>query len=182
MPTTVCEQPNEEAWHEKTLVLGGRYRRNDAIVNKLRRSLAAAEWRITIVALRTTRIGTNRDTCSCYSAPFTPLDQVTRSRHTFLPEAVDFVVGQVDLIDADARTVALAGGKLLPDHYLVIATGVTPRPDQTPGALGAQWRTSIGRFVVHTTDLPIKCPVAPLEFTFLADEYFRRRGFVIGSR
>ena len=33
-----------------------------------------------------------------------------------------------------------------------------------------------GRFVVHITDMPIKCPVAPLEFTFLADDYFRRRG------
>jgi sulfide:quinone oxidoreductase len=63
--------------------------------------------------------------------------------------------------------------------------------------LGEQWRRSIfdfysldgaealagalktfdgGRFVVHITDMPIKCPVAPLEFTFLADDYFRRRG------
>jgi sulfide:quinone oxidoreductase len=33
-----------------------------------------------------------------------------------------------------------------------------------------------GRFVVHITDMPIKCPVAPLEFTFLADDHFRRRG------
>jgi sulfide:quinone oxidoreductase len=24
--------------------------------------------------------------------------------------------------------------------------------------------------------MPIKCPVAPLEFCFLADDYFRRRG------
>jgi sulfide:quinone oxidoreductase len=33
-----------------------------------------------------------------------------------------------------------------------------------------------GRVVVHITDMPIKCPVAPLEFTFLADAYFRQRG------
>ena len=33
-----------------------------------------------------------------------------------------------------------------------------------------------GRLVVHITDMPIKCPVAPLEFTFLADAYFRERG------
>ena len=33
-----------------------------------------------------------------------------------------------------------------------------------------------GRIVVHITDMPIKCPVAPLEFTFMADAYFRRRG------
>jgi sulfide:quinone oxidoreductase len=81
--------------------------------------------------------------------------------------------------------------------YLVIATGVTPCPAETPGMLGTEWRKSIfdfysfdgakalataledfdgGRFVVHITDMPIKCPVAPLEFTFLADDYFRRRG------
>ena len=33
-----------------------------------------------------------------------------------------------------------------------------------------------GRLVVHITEMPIKCPVAPLEFTFLADAYFTDRG------
>jgi sulfide:quinone oxidoreductase len=33
-----------------------------------------------------------------------------------------------------------------------------------------------GRLVVNVVDLPIKCPVAPLEFCFLADWYFRERG------
>jgi sulfide:quinone oxidoreductase len=33
-----------------------------------------------------------------------------------------------------------------------------------------------GKLVVHITELPIKCPVAPLEFAFLADDYFRRVG------
>jgi sulfide:quinone oxidoreductase len=33
-----------------------------------------------------------------------------------------------------------------------------------------------GRLVVHITDMPIKCPVAPLEFTFLADAWLRKRG------
>jgi sulfide:quinone oxidoreductase len=33
-----------------------------------------------------------------------------------------------------------------------------------------------GRLVVNVVDLPIKCPVAPLEFCFLADWFFRRRG------
>jgi sulfide:quinone oxidoreductase len=33
-----------------------------------------------------------------------------------------------------------------------------------------------GRLVLDVADLPIKCPVAPLEFCFLADAYFRRRG------
>ena len=33
-----------------------------------------------------------------------------------------------------------------------------------------------GRIVVNIVDMPIKCPVAPLEFCFLADSYFKKRG------
>ena len=33
-----------------------------------------------------------------------------------------------------------------------------------------------GKLVVHITEMPIKCPVAPLEFAFLADSYFEKKG------
>ena len=33
-----------------------------------------------------------------------------------------------------------------------------------------------GRLVVHVTEMPIKCPVAPLEFAFLAEAYFTDKG------
>ncbi|MDZ7848532.1 MAG: FAD/NAD(P)-binding oxidoreductase [Owenweeksia sp.] len=33
-----------------------------------------------------------------------------------------------------------------------------------------------GHLVVHIAEMPIKCPVAPLEFAFLADAYFEIRG------
>ena len=82
--------------------------------------------------------------------------------------------------------------------YLIVATGTTPRPDQTPGLDDpAIWYRSAfdfytlegsvalqkalenfpgGKMVVHITELPLKCPVAPLEFAFLADSYFKKRG------
>ena len=84
----------------------------------------------------------------------------------------------------------------------MIASGTTPRPDQTPGMLGTEWRRSIfdfytldgakalaealkrfdhGRLVVHVTEMPIKCPVAPLEFAFLAEAWLRQRGSATGS-
>src|SRR5258708_17097339 len=106
------------------------------------------------------------------------------------------MLGEVDTVDADASEVHLTNGRRIGYDYLVIATGTMPRPDQTPGMLGPQWRHSIfdfysidgatslagalgrfqsGRVVVHVTDMPIKCPVAPLEFTFLAEAYFRHR-------
>ena len=178
----------------RLLVLGGGTA-GTMIVNKLRRRLDRSEWQLTVV---------DQDDAHHYQpgylflpfGTYTPR-QVTRSRHAFLPDGVEFVIGDIDAIDAANSAVSLADGRSLPYDYLVIATGVTPRPDQTPGMLGSQWRTSIfdfysldgalaltkaldrfrgGRFVVHITDLPIKCPVAPLEFTFLADDYFHRRG------
>jgi sulfide:quinone oxidoreductase len=121
---------------------------------------------------------------------------VSKPRRQFFPDGVEFVMGEIDRVDADADEVHLANGRRLGYDYLVIASGTSPRPDQTPGMLGKLWRQSIfdfysldgatalagalsrfdaGRLVVHVTDVPIKCPVAPLEFAFLADAYFRHR-------
>ena len=165
------------------------------IVNRLRRRLDADEWDITVV---------DQDDIHPYQPgylflPFGTysLKQITRSRHATLPDGVDFVIGDVDRIDAPKNTVSLVDGRTLAYDYLVIASGTTPRPDQTPGMLESEWRRSIfdfytfegskalaeapktfdhGRLVVHITDMPIKCPVAPLEFTFLADSWLRERG------
>jgi sulfide:quinone oxidoreductase len=165
------------------------------IVNKLRKHLAASEWDITVV---------DRDDIHPYQPGFLFLpfdiyspDQINRPRHAFLAHGVDLVIGEVDLIDPDAQTVSLTDGRNLGYDYLVIASGTSPRPDQTPGMLDEQWRKSIfdfytfdgsvalsralkdfdhGRLVVHITDMPIKCPVAPLEFTFLADAWLREKG------
>jgi len=165
------------------------------IVNKLRRKLPAGEWDITVV---------DRDDVHPYQpgylflpfGTYTP-DQITRPRRDQLPKGVDFVIGDVDRVDAAANIVTLADGRSLAYDYLVIASGTSPRPDQTPGMLGAEWRRSIfdfytfegaktlatalegfdhGRLVVHITDMPIKCPVAPLEFTFLAEAWLRGKG------
>ena len=179
---------------KKLLVLGAGTA-GTMIVNRLRHRLDAGEWNITVV---------DRDDVHHYQPGYLFLPfgtyspgQVTRARHTTLTDGVDFVIGDVDRVDAATSTVALADGRTLGYDYLVIASGTTPRPDQTPGMLEAEWRRSIfdfytfegskalakalqafdhGRLVVHITDMPIKCPVAPLEFTFLADAWLRERG------
>jgi sulfide:quinone oxidoreductase len=179
---------------KRLLVLGGGTA-GTMIVNKLRHRLDAAEWQITVV---------DRDDTHHYQpgylflpfGQYTP-DQITKSRHAYVCDGVEFLIGEVDRVDADANSVLLTDGKALAYDYLVIASGTTPRPDQTPGMLDGEWRRSIfdfytfegaqalaralddfegGQFVVHITEMPIKCPVAPLEFTFLADAYFRERG------
>ena len=165
------------------------------IANKLRHRLDRTDWAISVV---------DRDDEHHYQPGylFVPFggythEQVVRSRHAFLPDGVDFVVGSVDKVVPEENVVLLEGGRELPYDQLVIATGTTPRPDQTPGMLGPEWRRSIfdfytlegaealadalagfdgGRLVVHVTEMPIKCPVAPLEFTFLAEAWLRERG------
>jgi sulfide:quinone oxidoreductase len=165
------------------------------IVNKLRRKLSSAEWAITVVD----RDDEHRYQPGYLFLPFgtyTP-DQIVRKRHAFIPDGVDLVFGEIDRVDADAKIVRLEDGRTLDYDYLVIATGTTPRPDQTPGMLGEQWRKSVfdfysldgstalasamksfdhGRLVIHITEMPIKCPVAPLEFAFLADSWLREKG------
>jgi sulfide:quinone oxidoreductase len=179
---------------KKLLVLGAGTA-GTMIVNRLRRRLPAGEWNITVV---------DQDDVHHYQpgylflpfGTYTP-EQITRSRHATLSDGVDFVIGDVEVVEAASNTVALTDGRTFAYDYLVIASGTTPRPDQTPGMLEAEWRRSIfdfytlegsqalatalqtfdhGRLVVHITDMPIKCPVAPLEFTFLADAWLRERG------
>ena len=179
----------------RRLVILGGGTAGTMIANKLRRRLDDGEWRISVV---------DRDDEHHYQPGylFVPFgaysrEQVVRSRHAFLPDGVDFIVGSVDRICPDENVVVLEGGRRLPYDQLVIASGTTPRPDQTPGMLGPEWRRSIfdfytlegaeglaaalqqfdrGRLLVHITEMPIKCPVAPLEFTFLAEAWLRERG------
>jgi sulfide:quinone oxidoreductase len=106
-------------------------------------------------------------------------------------------MAEVDQILPEQRLVSLKDGSTLAYDWLIIATGTGIHPEETEGLLGAEWRQSIfdfytfegamalraalatwpgGRLVVNVAEMPIKCPVAPLEFLFLADEFFARRG------
>jgi sulfide:quinone oxidoreductase len=165
------------------------------IANRLKKLLPHGLWHIVVVD----RDDEHRYQPGYLFLPFGTYhaDDVTRSRHAFLADGVEMVLGEIDRVDTDSNHVLLADGRELGYDYLVVATGVTPRPDQTEGMLGPEWRESIhefytyegslglaqklrhwegGRLVVHVVDMPIKCPVAPLEFTFLADAYFAERG------
>src|SRR4051794_9642765 len=124
-------------------------------------------------------------------------EDIVRPRGRQLHEGIDFVESAVDRVDIDADRVELAGGRALDYDVLVIATGAVLVPEETDGLLGPGWMEKVftfyspegagaleaalatfdgGRIVVNVVDLPIKCPVAPLEFCFLADWYLRERG------
>ncbi len=120
-----------------------------------------------------------------------------RARSKTLKPGVEWVREAVQLIEADAKTVVLDNGTKQPYDLLVIASGSQIRPDETPGLADGGWRGSIfdfytldgalalrdaldtfegGRLAINIVEMPIKCPVAPLEFTFLADAFFTKRG------
>lgn len=179
----------------RRLVILGGGTAGTMVANKLRRRLARDDWQVTVVDQTDIHVYQPGFLFIPFGA-YRP-EQVVKPRHRFLHDGVNLVLGEIDRVDPSARTVTLADGGCLAYDYLIIATGTTPRPDQTPGMLGPQWRKSIfdfytldgatalaaalkdfdgGRVVVHIVDMPIKCPVAPLEFAFLAEAYFRHRG------
>lgn len=179
----------------KQLVILGAGTAGTMVANKLRRRLDEKEWAITIV---------DQDNAHHYQPGylFMPFGtykpaQIVKPRKQFIPKGVEFKIGEIDRVIPAQNHVLLANGTQLPYDQLVIATGTTPRPDQTPGLIGAEWRKSVhefytfegskslanaletwqgGRLLIHITEMPIKCPVAPLEFAFLADAYFKKKG------
>jgi sulfide:quinone oxidoreductase len=181
--------------HPKKLVVLGAGTAGTMVVNKLHRALPSEDWIITVV---------DRDDIHDYQPGYLFMafgtnspEQVRRHKKPFISKGVNVLLGEVDRVDPQARVVYLDDGRDLPYDQLVIATGTTPRPDQTPGTLGPQWHHEVGEFytyegalalrermagfnggplVVHITEMPIKCPVAPLEFTFLADDFLTKRG------
>ncbi len=162
--------------------------------NRLRKRLDPTEWAITVVDQNDAHVYQPGNLFVPFGI-YQPADLV-KPRRRFLPEGVELVLSEIDHVEPEKNLVVLADDRTLPYDFLIIATGTSPRPDQTPGMIGPEWRKSIhefytlegatalantladwqgGRLVVHIVDMPIKCPVAPLEFTFLADSYFTER-------
>ncbi len=179
---------------KKLLVLGAGTAGTMA-VNKLRPKLPADEWSMTIVDQSDTHFYQPGYLFLPFGT-YTP-DEVVKPKREFIPKGVDLVSGEIDRVVADENKVLLADGTELTYDYLVIATGTSPRPDQTPGMDEAGWRDTVhefytfegskalgeklatwegGKLVVQICEMPIKCPVAPLEFTVLADSFFDEKG------
>ena len=180
----------------KLLVLGGGTA-GTIVLNKLIKKLPKDKWEITVV---------DQDSKHIYQPgllflPFGTYEpkQIIKKRQAYFPKGISYIQAEIEKVDPQLNKVYLKDSRELDYDYLVIASGTTPRPDQTPGMSDPKlWYKSVfdfftlegsialrdalknfngGRLVVHITEMPIKCPVAPLEFTFLADAYFEKRGF-----
>jgi sulfide:quinone oxidoreductase len=178
---------------KKLLVLGAGTA-GTMVVNRLRPRLDADDWGITIVD----QSQTHYYQPGFLFIPFGIYNQkdVERPRSDFIAPGITTVCGEIELIEPTENRVKMADGTVLNYDYLVIATGTHPRPDETPGfedglgdnvhefytvdgavALAEKLKTwEGGRLVVNIMEYPFKCPVAPLEFTFLADWWFQEQG------
>ncbi|GAB5535053.1 MAG: FAD/NAD(P)-binding oxidoreductase [Rubricoccaceae bacterium] len=179
----------------KTLLILGAGTAGTVMANRLRKELDADVWDITLV---------DKDEDHLYQpgllfVPFQVYDaeRLLRPRRDFIPKGVDFVVAEVEKIEPDENRVHLTDGRQLDYDVLIVATGTTPRPEETPGLDGELWYRDAfdfytydgacalrdrlktwegGRLVIFLAESIFKCPIAPLEFAFLADAYFDERG------
>lgn len=179
----------------KTFLILGAGTGGTMVANKFAHLLDPKEWQIIIV---------DKDENHYYQPGFlfipfgiyTPNDVVKRKRD-FIPRNVKIIMSDIELIEPDKNRVKLSKHKQIINYdYLVIATGSHINPDETPGLKDGAWHKNIfdfytiegadslnrflkfwkgGRMVVNVAEMPIKCPVAPLEFLFLADWFFHQR-------
>lgn len=178
-----------------TLLILGAGTAGTMAANLLRKHLGTDDWSITVV---------DQDARHLYQPGllFIPFwmkpERVVKNRRDFLPDGVDFVEAGISRVDAQAQEVELADGRRLSYDWLIIASGTQADPTLVPGlADGSLFRDKVhefytlegsvalkkslesfeeGRILVHISEMPIKCPVAPLEFVFLVEDHFRKKG------
>ena len=174
---------------QEIVVLGGGVG-GTLVANLLARKLTRTHARITLID----RTGRHVYQPGWLYIPFggDPPEQIERDERRLLSRRVTLVVGDVAKINRDTRAIEMADGLSFPYDTLVIATGSCLAPEHLPGyAEGAHHFYSAeaalrlhaalrdfagGRILVGVAGLPFKSPAAPLEFTFLLDDYLRKKG------
>lgn len=164
------------------------------MANHLHKELSPNQWEIDIIDEQEEH----------YYQPgylFLPFDiyepeDIIKPIRDFIPHGVNLLIEKIDRIVPREQYVQMENGDRLRYDILIIATGTKIAPEETEGMQGEEWKKSVfdfytfngsldlrnklrewqgGRLVVHVTEMPIKCPVAPLEFAFLADSYFKNK-------
>ncbi|MEO8108866.1 MAG: FAD-dependent oxidoreductase [Ginsengibacter sp.] len=178
----------------KNLVILGAGTGGTIMANHLHHHLKKPDWQISIIDERKEH----------YYQPgylFLPFDMyapedIIKTVEEFIPKEVKLIKKKIDRILPSDNKIKLDGGEELIYDILIIATGAKIAPEEIEGMKGAEWQKSVfdfytfegalalrnklrewegGKLVVHITEMPIKCPVAPLEFTFLADSFFKHK-------
>jgi len=179
----------------KKLLILGAGTAGTMMANKMRKDLTTKEWTITII---------EKEKNHFYQPGylFIPFGYYSRNDIIkpglkFFSRDIDVVYNEIDRIEAGENRVFLKNGNSYDYDILIIATGTRISPEDTPGLMGELWQKSIfdfytmegaealagffktwegGNLVINIADNPIKCPVAPLEFAFYADDFFTKKG------
>jgi sulfide:quinone oxidoreductase len=178
----------------KNIIILGAGTGGTIMANHLNKKLRRDEWQISIIDEREKH----------YYQPgylFLPFDiyepeDIVKPIEKFIPKRVHLITEKIERIEAETNTVWLENKDRLQYDILIIATGARIAPEEVEGMKGKEWQKSVfdfytfegalalrnklrewqgGKLVVHITEMPIKCPVAPLEFSFLADSFFKHR-------
>ena len=163
------------------------------VAAQLNKKLNLKEWQITII---------DKDEIHHYQPGwlFIPFGVYTakdcqKPKRDFIPPGINYVADEVVGLDTSKREVQAKKGNY-PYDWLVIASGCSIVPEEVDGMM-ADWRKNIfsfytledavalrekikyfskGRLVLNIAELPYKCPVAPLEFVYMADWFFDEQG------
>ncbi len=177
----------------KKIVILGSGAGGTMVAAKLRKELSISEWQITII---------DNDEIHHYQPGwlFIPFGVYTaedcaKPKREFIPEGVDFVLDEVVGVNPDNRQVEGKQNRYDYD-WLVIASGCRIVPEEVEGMMD-DWLGDVhnfytlegaielhkklkyfdsGRLVLNIAEMPFKCPVAPIEFIFMADWFFTTQG------
>lgn len=179
----------------KNLVILGAGTAGTMMLNKLYKALDRNEWKITVVD----NVETHYYQPGFLFIPFGiyRTEDVIKPKRDFFPDGVNVIFSEIEKVDAEGKKIFLKNGEVLVYDYLIIATGSHTAPEETEGLKDKLWYKDIfdfytiegatgladkllnwagGKLVINITEMPIKCPVAPLEFAFLADYFFTLKG------
>ncbi|MHC5039183.1 MAG: type III sulfide quinone reductase, selenoprotein subtype [Planctomycetota bacterium] len=178
----------------KTIVIIGSGAAGTMLANQLRGKLPRDEWDVICI---------DRDPRHHYQPGYLKLpfgwirkEQILKPKKDLLRPGIRLVVDSVTGIDPGQRSVRTGKGESFPYDFLVIASGCRIAPDEVDG-LDTVWNKTAfdfyslegaaelgkalpgfegGRLVINIAEVPFKCPIAPLEFAYMADDYLKQKG------
>ncbi len=184
---------------KKNLVILGAGTAGSMMMNKLHMELDPADWSITVIDRETKHYYQPGFLFMPFQGIQTKREEgkIVHDTASLLPEGVRFIQSEVDQVFPERNSIGLFGRHEIEYDVLVVATGVHTSPEDTEGLKGPLWYKDIfdfytyegalllsrrlqdwkgGRLVINLAESVIKCPVAPLEFAFLADAFFVGKG------
>jgi len=178
----------------KNIVILGAGTAGTMMSNHLRRALDK-DWKITIIDQRTE----HHYQPGYLFVPFGVYgpEDIVKPIEKFIPDGVNLKLGAIDKIYPEKDKVVMVSGEEFDYDILIVATGTDIAPEETEGMMGPHWQKDVfdfytlegssalakkfrdwegGKLVLNIVEMPIKCPVAPLEFAFLANAFFEQKG------